>query len=417
VALRKNFKRSQSTERDDLARIFRTAPIDSDSGLPRREWLSACLLSASGLILSGFGLTSCRDIETDEGQGSFAGGKRLGNIDFVGEGRAPMDTALNAELDGRLFTDLSSLTSKDFVTPIPKFYIRTRASQLLDLNTLSSIQTGQTSHISLRDLIKNSKPQGLHLMECAGNSRGGHFGMIGVADWSGVPISTVLDRIQFGSRTNRVLISGFDTYAAPSINSIPGASWIFTQEQLRDSRAFLATKMNGEPLLRDHGAPVRLVVPGWYGCVCIKWVNEIVAVDSAAYATSQMREYAGRTHQSGVPALANEYDPAIIEPAAMPIRVEKWQVKNQIKYRVVGILWGGTEPVRRLEIQFNPDSDFLPVDEIENSAENSWRFWIHAWTPREQGIHQIRLRVVEPKVRTRRLDMSYYVRTVDVLEV
>ena len=103
-------------------------------------------------------------------------------------------------------------------------------------------------------------------------------------------------------------------------------------DELKASKAFLATEMNGESLTRDHGAPVRLVVPGWYGCVCIKWVDEVTLLGEGAATTSQMREFASRTMQQGVPELVKDYRPAFIEQAAMPIRVEKWvgRPKNQI---------------------------------------------------------------------------------------
>ena len=141
---------------------------------------------------------------------------------------------------------------------------------------------------------------GVHLMECAGNTRAFHFGLMSAATWTGMPISDVLKPISNqAAATTRVLVSGFDKYQATSATSQPGASWIFTLDELKASRAFLATQMNGAPLTKDHGAPVRLVVPGWYGCTCIKWVDEITLVSDDAPATSQMQEYAARTHQQG----------------------------------------------------------------------------------------------------------------------
>src|ERR1700730_13152058 len=112
--------------------------------------------------------------------------------------------------------------------------------------------------------------------------------MISVASWKGALLADVLEKARAKPDAKRVLISGFDTYAAKSTSSIPGASWVFTADELRKAGAFLATEMNGSPLTSDHGAPVRLVVPGWYGCTCIKWVNEIAPVDEAAEATAQM---------------------------------------------------------------------------------------------------------------------------------
>lgn len=331
-----------------------------------------------------------------------------------------MDTPLGAELNGRLYTDLSGLTSRDVTIPTEKFYIRTRASQLLNTQKPWVIRVGGPTHpaaIPIQDLIRDSKPQGVHLMECAGNAGGGHFGLIGVADWAGVPLTKLADRIRITDARNRVLISGFDEYTRQSDTSVAGASWIFPWEDLHSSGAFLATKMNGRPLTPDHGAPVRLVVPGWYGCTCIKWVNEIAIVDSRAEPTLQMQEYAARTHQEGVPMVLSEYQPAKIDPAALPIRVEKWLVKEQIKYRVVGILWGGEEPVSALQIQFNPKEDYVTVERVQQRKTDSWTFWTHAWTPRTPNQYAIRLRVSDPRVRTTRLDMGFYARTVDIAEV
>ena len=65
------------------------------------------------------------------------------------------------------------------------------------------------------------------------------------------------------------------------------------------------------PLTPDHGAPVRLVVPNWYGCACIKWVTHVEMVPDDEPATTQMREFAARTHQNGVPARARDYQPPI----------------------------------------------------------------------------------------------------------
>jgi len=62
---------------------------------------------------------------------AFKGGKYLGNLDFAGESRAPLDTLLGSELDGRMFSDLSNLTPENSIPPTERFYVRTCASPLL----------------------------------------------------------------------------------------------------------------------------------------------------------------------------------------------------------------------------------------------------------------------------------------------
>jgi DMSO/TMAO reductase YedYZ molybdopterin-dependent catalytic subunit len=185
-------------------------------------------------------------------------------------------------------------------------------------------------------------------------------------------------------------------------------------EQLAASGAFLATKMNGAPLPKDHGCPVRLIVPGWYGCTCIKWVDEICFVDDAAEATSQMKEFATRTHQNGVPKLASEYKPATIDQAAMPIRVEQWNVDGTTKYNVVGVMWGGHKPTRDLQIRFLPDEAFVPVTTYHQASNATWTLWSQKWTPRSAGVYQIQLKIADATIPTRRLDEGYYVRAINI---
>jgi hypothetical protein len=225
-------------------------------------------------------------------------GKLVGTVPFDDQGRAPLDTPVDEELDGRQYTDLSHLDRDLLITPTAQFYIRTRVSHLLGTGKPWSIRAGNL-RISMDGLKSQAQPQGVHLMECAGNTRAASFGMISVAQWDGVPLAALLDRAGFAKKA-RIPVSGFDEYSAPpQTPSIPGASWIFSRQDIDGSRAFLAIAMNGQPLTPDHGAPVRLALPGWYGCACIKWVNEIRAVDESAEATSQMKKYAARTHQHG----------------------------------------------------------------------------------------------------------------------
>ena len=384
----------------------------------RREFLGASLFG-SGALLLGFDKLSAFAQLQNEPDNPFRGGKQLGILEFTGESKAPLDTIIGAGLDARLFSNLSKLTPGQLVTPTERFYVRTTASELLDpgkpwvISVSGLVQ--EPVHLTLEELHRSAKPMGKHLMECSGNTRATRFGLLSVGDWTGVPISDLL-ATRMKPRTERVMVSGFDQYPMKSATSIPGADWVFTIEQLKASKAFLATEMNRQRLSKDHGAPVRLIMPGWYGCASIKWVNAITFVDENFLATSQMQEFAARTHQQGVPKLAKDYLPAMIDQAAMPIRVEKWFVDGRIKYRVVGILWGGSRLVKALEIRFNPEEDYVLVDHFSQTANDPWSFWSHAWTPRTVGTYMIRLRVADHLVETKRLDSGYYVRSVEVTE-
>jgi DMSO/TMAO reductase YedYZ molybdopterin-dependent catalytic subunit len=307
------------------------------------------------------------------------------------------------------------------ITPNGQFYIRTCQPDQLDsrapwkIAIQGLVKTPRV--LTLDDLRPMVEPQGIHLMECAGNPRDYHFGLISAASWEGIALATLLPRLESRGKATSVLISGFDRHSQPSEHSIAGASWVFTRDQLESSGAFLATEMNGQPLSQDHGAPIRLVVPGWYGCACIKWIDAIALVDAAEPATSQMREFAERTHQTGIPALARDFQPATIDLAAMPVRVEKCWIEGQLWYRVVGILWGGTRRTKALVIRFKSNMDYVPVEHYDHQTNATWTLWTHFWQPKAPGPYWIQLRVADSHIRTRRLDHGYYARKVVVSEV
>jgi DMSO/TMAO reductase YedYZ molybdopterin-dependent catalytic subunit len=393
--------------------------VGSEMMLSRRGLLKSSAIAA-GLLFAGGDPAAWAKHSPDEKNDPFLGGKKLGVIDFSEELPIEMGTTQGSELDGRLYTDLSTLTPEAPVTPTQSFYLRTGASNLLPEDGMWTFRLGgmvrQPVEITKERLKIMARPLGVHLMECAGNTRAFHFGMMSAADWTGVPVSELLNLIQAEPGATRVLVSGFDRYQAESATSIPGASWIFGMDELISSRAFLATQMNGAPLTRDHGAPVRLVVPGWYGCTCIKWVNEIALIGDDADATSQMQEYSARTQQTGTPQRAKDYRPAAIEYAATPIRIERWLVDGQIKFRVVGLLWGGSLPVKTLEIRFNPEEEYVPVDYMMPARDDSWSFWTRTWMPKVAGTYLIRLRVKDPVAPSKRLGSGYYLRSVEIDE-
>lgn len=363
------------------------------------------------------------------------GEKPLGTVPFVGEGTFPLDTTVGAGLGQRRALDLSTLSRGTLVTPPNRFFIRTgcpdrlppTASWVVDVRGLVERPVA----LKAEELRREATGQGTHLLECSGNSRAAHFGLMSAAAWTGVPLERVLERVGPRPPATQVLVSGFDEHSVSDPDSVPGASWIFGLDRIRGAGAFLATEMNGAPLGLDHGFPLRLVVPGWYGCTAIKWVNEIVLLDDTAPATDQMREYAGRTHQDPVgprddlliragrrpegPPLAKDFQPATIDPAALPVRVEKLGgAGGRLSYRVVGVLWGAPAPARGLSIRFNRDLGFAPVDEIEPGDGRTWRLWSHRFRPPAPGRYRIELAIAGPGVRTRRLDAGFYAREIEI---
>ena len=272
--------------------------------------------------------------------------------------------------------------------------------------------------LSAADVASTARPMGPHVIECAGNGNPQNFGLMSAVEWDGVPLERCWTRSRVPRAPPRCWSRAWTTRRSRSGQSQPGASWVFPADALGSNGPFLAVRMNGQALPPDHGAPVRLAVPGWYGCTWIKWVNEIRWIADDEPATSQMREFAGRTHQNGVPALARDYEAPTIDTAAMPIRVEQRRIDGRLEYRVVGIVWGGTATVDRLVIRFGRRDSGTPVRVCPPPAtHHTWALWTYRWRPAEPGYYDITLKVADSAVRTRRLDLSFYIRRVRIDEV
>ena len=340
-------------------------------------------------------------------------GDFLGHVPFLGTGPAPPLGELvgGPGLDARRFTDLSDLAPDRLLTPTERVFIRTTAPP-------RAPGEDNRTPVPLPQLTRGARPMGAHLIECAGNTDPRNYGLMSVAEWDGVPLAEAIASLRRTPQATALRVTGMDHDVSPASRSTPGASWIFPLDTLERLGGFLAVKMNGEPLPPDHGAPVRLVVPGWYGCAWIKWVNGIRFVGADEPATAQMQEFAARTHQDGVPRLARDFAPPEIDLAATPIRIERRRLDGRIEYRVVGIVWGGNRTVDRLLIRCSASAPFVPFELCPPSrTHRAWSLWEYRWRPATPGVYDVVLKAADPAIRTRRLDMYFYTRRVLIDEV
>lgn len=260
--------------------------------LGRRRFVH-CSLCASATSMMLAGCDSDGPMGGDDGPGPspdigvapnecdsiFDGGTFEGVVPFVNED-LPLNRLLGSGLDGRLYTDLSVLAEGgDLLINNDDFYIRTTEPDTLFLSDAQreaaldswEISVGglaRETTISLRDqILPNVRDMGVHVLECSGNGQRAGFGLMSAARWAGVPVMDILDQLEPMAGATQVLFRGNDDHSMDSLgNSRRGAEWIFSFEQLAEYGAFLATEMNGVPLPPNHGFPVRLYVPGWYGC-------------------------------------------------------------------------------------------------------------------------------------------------------
>ena len=408
----------------ELFRSRLNTPVSRRRLLHRTLHASAALAAISCGLVRAAGSDGDHPVVMDAAdklcEDALTGSEFMRTLHFADEDQVIYNQRWQQGWDGGLTADLSALTTDNLLMSNQHFFIRTTAPEHLPPAEQWRIRVhglGQPNRLfPLQDLQPLVAPRGSLVLECSGN-RGGGFGLMSAASWEGVLIKDLLELLPPTPQASRLLVSGFDQPSVPSKNSTRGASWIFALQQLVEAGAFLATRMNGEAMTADHGAPLRLLVPGWYGCTAIKWVNDLEFVSDNAMATAQMREYASRTHQRGVPERARDYKAALADQAAMPVRIEQWRAGGAMRYRVVGVVWGGQKLLQRLTLRFNPGEPFVPVHVCPAMQHNQpWTLWSHVWDPPGPGRYRMRARIDDWTIATHRLDRGWYDREVEISE-
>lgn len=240
-------------------------------------------------------------------------------------------------------------------------------------------------------------------MECAGNGRARMHPRpvsqpwlveaVGTAEWTGVPLRHVLDAVGVGDSAVEVVFTGADHGVERGVEQdyrrgLPLA------EALRDD-VLLAYEMNGQPLPPQHGHPVRLVVPGWYGMAHVKWLREISLVDEPF--TGYQNAVAYRLKQSaddpGVPATRIE-PRSLIVPPGFPDFMSRDRVVRPGPLTVTGRAWSGHAPITRVEFSTDGGTTWADADLDAAGPRWAWRGWRVSWRA-EPGEHLLTARATD----------------------
>lgn len=231
-------------------------------------------------------------------------------------------------------------------------------------------------------------------LECAGNGRTGMsplpkgkpwgLGAVGAVEWRGVPLAELLGRARPASEGVELVAYGADGAGAEQyVRGLPlGKAWA--------PETLLALEMNGERLTREHGAPVRLVVPGWYGMASVKWVTRLEVWTRPYDGFWQREEY-----------LYDKGDGSTPEPVTR-VRVRSLIVSPREGERVKpgrvlveGVAWSGERRVVRVEVAVDGGEHWRPAVLLGESRPNDWVRWAFTWEGADAGRHVLRARATD----------------------
>lgn len=238
-------------------------------------------------------------------------------------------------------------------------------------------------------------------MECAGNGRGQTSPRypsmpwleegVSTAEWTGVPLSVLFAEIQLRQSAQEIVFHGADRGIDRGIEHSFSRSLV-PQEAMRED-VLVAYAMNGQPLLPQHGAPLRLVVPDWYGMANVKWLERIEVIDHAFEGVQQTGSYHFREApgEKGVPCTRMRVN-SLMAPPGIPDYYGRRRNLDTGPVDILGRAWSGDAPIRRVE--FAVDGAWQDAVLDDPVGDHAWRRWTVRWSA-TPGTHELRCRATD----------------------
>jgi DMSO/TMAO reductase YedYZ molybdopterin-dependent catalytic subunit len=243
--------------------------------------------------------------------------------------------------------------------------------------------------LTLDEIRKRKRKTITATLECGGNGLGVAFmGAIGNVKWTGTPLADLLDDCAPRKRGIEVVFFGADEKVEKiRDNDYPQnfARSLHINDAMRDD-LLLCYEMNGQPLPKEHGAPLRLVVPGWFGISWIKWLNRIEVIDRRYQSKYMSQEYVTlRGEERGDKKIWRLTSVGPMDLKSIVARAVKLKDGT---VRFTGAAWGDGTPITKVEVKV--DDGPWRVAKIDRSPRDkyTWRFFSLDWKP-EPGTHTV----------------------------
>jgi DMSO/TMAO reductase YedYZ molybdopterin-dependent catalytic subunit len=163
-----------------------------------------------------------------------------------------------------------------------------------------------------------------------------------------------------------------------------------------DDSVLLAYELNGRPLPPQHGFPLRVVVPGWYGMTNVKWLARITAITERFTGYQQERGYRLRSSddESGTP-LSRMAPRALMVPPGIPDFMTRQRLVPAGDCRLDGRAWSGCGDVVRVEVSVDAGTTWFDAALGPRAGPHAWRPWSFVWRPQASGDHVLCCRATD----------------------
>ena len=295
-----------------------------------------------------------------------------------------------------------------FLTPNDRFFVRSHfgppapeqiseASWQLRVDGL--VEEART--LRLHDLRRMEAVTIPAVLQCSGNGRAfqrpktpgvqWERGAVGNAQWTGVRLRDVLAKAGVRPEARHIKFQGADR---PVVSSVPLFTRSIPLEKALHPDTILAYEMNGRPLPLLHGAPLRVVTPGWMADSCTKWLTEI---------TVQAEEAKGYYMQTAyrVPISPVELGGPVMAPVeAMVVKSliagpSEGETVNAGPVSIHGVAWSNGAKISAVEVSTDEGNSWEPARLVGEDHPYAWRQWQYVWPARNPGTFAILCRATD----------------------
>jgi len=255
-------------------------------------------------------------------------------------------------------------------------------------------------------------------LECAGNGRAllaprpvsqpWLVEAVGTADWTGVPLRLLLERAGVEPGAVDVVFTGADHGVERGVEQDYRRALPIGAATGTEPEVLVAYAMNGAPLPPQHGRPLRLVVPGWYGMAHVKWLREVTVVDTEFTGFQQSVAYRLRQDPGDAGEPVTRIVPrALLVPPGFPDFMSRTRVVRPGPVPLEGRAWSGRAPVTRVEVSTDAGRTWREAELAPDGGHRwAWRRWHATWTA-TPGAHTLSARATDADGHTQPLEQPW----------
>jgi DMSO/TMAO reductase YedYZ molybdopterin-dependent catalytic subunit len=305
-------------------------------------------------------------------------------------------------------------TLKDWLTPQDQvFSVQHYGIPEVDIATYELEIAGLVEHprrLSIDDLKSLPRQEQFMTLECSGNGSSPEFmNAVYNGRWTGTPLLPILKECGIQPGANEIVFFGHDrqtetlrkgTRRELTVDVPFGRSLSLDDATRLDP--LLAYERNGIPLEKRKGAPLRLMVPGWYGIANVKWLQRIEVRDRRYMGRFMGRDYVTvRGERHGNEIVFVESSVTCINLKSVIARVTRRATSDgKVPLKAYGAVWGDGTPIKKVEVQLDQGDWREAVLDREPVEKYSWRFFSIELGPVEPGRHTVVSRGIDESGRT-----------------